>query len=180
MSSDMSVVRIQRRNGIVVQDCDVYIGRSCTRGGWNLECSKWANPFTVSEHGEKAIALYEKHVRSFSKLYGSLEELEGKRLGCWCAPKPCHGNVLLKLLEERRTIAEKFEEKTVAFVRDNCDALIDVIFLHDVPLSERKIRLLEELDITIVSLLPDATKVRGLGRDIERAMATLPWIANVE
>jgi hypothetical protein len=25
------------------------------------------------------------------------EELRGKILGCWCAPKPCHGDVLLEV-----------------------------------------------------------------------------------
>ena len=28
-----------------------------------------------------------------------LGELEGKRLGCWCSPKPCHGDVYVELLE---------------------------------------------------------------------------------
>ena len=27
-----------------------------------------------------------------------LPDLEGMRLGCWCAPLPCHGDVLVKLL----------------------------------------------------------------------------------
>jgi hypothetical protein len=26
-----------------------------------------------------------------------LHELRGKDLVCWCAPKPCHGDVLLRL-----------------------------------------------------------------------------------
>ena len=28
-------------------------------------------------------------------------ELRGKTLGCWCAPKPCHGDVLLEIANER-------------------------------------------------------------------------------
>lgn len=33
---------------------------------------------------------------------GDLEELEGKILLCWCRPGPCHGDVLLKLLWEKK------------------------------------------------------------------------------
>ena len=39
------VVRMRRHKGYVVQDCDVYIGRECRRGGWDLPASKWANPY---------------------------------------------------------------------------------------------------------------------------------------
>jgi hypothetical protein len=27
----------------------------------------------------------------------SLDELRGLVLGCWCAPRPCHGDVLVRL-----------------------------------------------------------------------------------
>ena len=27
-------------------------------------------------------------------------ELTGRALGCWCAPEPCHGDVLAELAEE--------------------------------------------------------------------------------
>jgi hypothetical protein len=33
------------------------------------------------------------------ELMSSLEELRSKRLGCWCAPKACHGDVLIELLD---------------------------------------------------------------------------------
>jgi len=26
--------------------------------------------------------------------------MKGKNLGCWCFPEPCHGNVLLELIDE--------------------------------------------------------------------------------
>lgn len=44
----MSIVHLKRSNGVVVQDCDVYIGRACNMGGWRLSQSKWYNPYTVS------------------------------------------------------------------------------------------------------------------------------------
>ena len=45
-----SVVKLSRVNGKVIQDCDVYIGRACFRGGWNLPASKWANPYALSDY----------------------------------------------------------------------------------------------------------------------------------
>jgi hypothetical protein len=94
------VVRLRRKGGVVVQDCDVYIGRECKTGGWNLPRSKWANPFTIRSEGssEAAVARYRAYVLASPTLMASLDELRGKTLGCWCKPKPCHGDVLVHLL----------------------------------------------------------------------------------
>ena len=95
-----TVVRIQRRGGVVVQDCDVYIGRACFRGGWELTQSPFYNPFKVGRDGsiEEVLAKYEAHVRSRPDLVALLPSLRGKRLGCWCKPGPCHGDVLVRML----------------------------------------------------------------------------------
>lgn len=71
---------------------DVYIGRP----------SKWGNPYIIGKDGtrEEVIKKYEEHVRSSKILMRALPSLEGKVLGCWCPPRPCHGEVLIKLLEE--------------------------------------------------------------------------------
>jgi len=62
--------------------------------------SKWGNPFKIGRDGtrEGVINLYANTVRS-RLLYDPhcLDELIGKDLVCWCAPLPCHGDVLLKL-----------------------------------------------------------------------------------
>lgn len=86
------------------ENCDVYIGR------WNqrFDRSPWANPFYIGTDGkpDEVLAKYEAHVRSKPELMARLPELAGKRLGCWCKEPgalfqpPCHGDVLLKLLEE--------------------------------------------------------------------------------
>lgn len=70
---------------------NVYIGRP----------SKWGNPFTIGKDGtrEEVIEKFEQYIRS-SDLINDIEELRGKTLGCWCSPKPCHGDVLIKILEE--------------------------------------------------------------------------------
>lgn len=75
---------------------DVYIGRP----------SKWGNPFShlsdtlakfkVSGRGE-AIAKYKAWILTQPDLLAQVKELKGKRLGCWCSPKACHGDVLAEL-----------------------------------------------------------------------------------
>jgi len=64
--------------------------------------SKWGNPFPIEGRltRAKAIAAYEVHVRRSPKLIAALPELAGKRLGCHCAPLPCHGDTLVRLLHE--------------------------------------------------------------------------------
>ena len=69
---------------------DVYIGRP----------SKWGNPFPVSMGRKECIEAYEKWIMTQPQLLADLHELKGKVLGCWCAPLPCHGDVLVKLANQ--------------------------------------------------------------------------------
>lgn len=71
------------------EEYDVYIGRP----------SKWGNPFRMrdksDEERKRVISQYEEWLFQQPKLMTAIrEELAGKRLGCWCAPKPCHGDIL--------------------------------------------------------------------------------------
>lgn len=86
------VVRLRRSGGKVIQGCDIYIGRKCTMGGWNLPQSKWANPFSVNECGsvQTAVARYRNYLAGRSDLLSALGELEGKTLGCWCVVVPIY------------------------------------------------------------------------------------------
>ena len=115
-----TVVRIKRKNKEIVQDCDVYIGRSCFMGGWNLNPSKWANPYTIQDCGtaEKAIEKYRKYIMTKPELLASLHELKGKRLGCWCAPNPCHGDVLVELVNNLKDTEPI--TKMESFTCENC------------------------------------------------------------
>lgn len=61
--------------------------------------SKWANPYRVG----KKYTLDEKKIRSDATLINELCELDGKILGCWCKPNGCHGDVLLKLINETKS-----------------------------------------------------------------------------
>jgi hypothetical protein len=61
--------------------------------------SEWGNPFEVGKDGNREAVVenydlyYLPHKPSLLK---KLPSLKGKALGCWCAPKSCHGNVLVK------------------------------------------------------------------------------------
>jgi hypothetical protein len=114
-----TVVHLKRQGGREVVGCDVYIGRSMNQGGWRLPTSIWANPFKLSEHSrEEVLRLYEEYVRKKPELMGRLHELRGKRLGCWCAPLPCHGDVLVKLLGEIDDKKTAIDDKKTA-IEDN-------------------------------------------------------------
>ena len=81
---------------------DVYIGRRQWWGKEVFEASPWANPFSVKKWGrQEAIKRYEEKLRGKPELLVRLPELEDKILACWCKPKACHGDVLLRLIEER-------------------------------------------------------------------------------
>jgi len=82
---------------------DVFIGRG----------SKYGNPYThikdrptgakyIVSSREEAIQRYEEYIRDGEGKYllESLIELKGKRLGCYCHPKSCHGDILIKLIKE--------------------------------------------------------------------------------
>jgi len=72
---------------------DIYIGRP----------SKWGNPFSIGIDGtrKEVIEKYEKYILGNKELMNNLHELEGKVLGCWCKPKACHGDVLIKLANRK-------------------------------------------------------------------------------
>ncbi|MHC4511051.1 MAG: DUF4326 domain-containing protein [Planctomycetota bacterium] len=80
----------------------VYIGR---RGNWKgrpLPQSPFANPYRLGTQGERG----EVCDRFGDYLYSRPElmerarkELIGKILVCWCAPKPCHGDILAALCD---------------------------------------------------------------------------------
>ncbi len=97
-----TVVHLRRLKGKIVQDCDIYIGRACNMGGWRLNQSKWHNPYSVKQYGrDGALDQYKIYIESNqNNLLNDLHELAGKRLGCWCKPARCHGDILRELFKK--------------------------------------------------------------------------------
>ena len=85
----------------LLDDNHIYIGRDMSFYVKGATKSKWHNPFRVGKkHSlDESLKLYEAHVRG-SGLIDEIEELRGKILGCWCKPNGCHGDVLLRILNE--------------------------------------------------------------------------------
>jgi len=76
---------------------DVFIGRP----------SKWGNPFKIGRDGNRTVCIqkYRDYVLSRPDLMTSLHELKGKRLGCWCKPSTCHGDVLAELADGQSVLS---------------------------------------------------------------------------
>lgn len=97
----------------------VYIGRAVRRAKEPRARvnSIWRNPFPINEDlvRQDAIAMFERRVQTLLREGGCgltvddwiepaewgarLMGLRGKALGCWCAPNPCHGDVLVRVIE---------------------------------------------------------------------------------
>ena len=81
---------------------DVYIGRGSKCGNKFTHRADLVekNPDLVlcTSRGE-AVAKYERWLNHQHALLASLGELKGKRLGCYCAPLACHGDVLARLAD---------------------------------------------------------------------------------
>lgn len=73
------------------EEFDVYIGRG--KGG---STGEWGNPFVIGRDGDRdeVVAKYAAMIRNDPALQVKVRELKGKRLGCFCAPAACHGDVL--------------------------------------------------------------------------------------
>jgi hypothetical protein len=86
-----TVVNVRKRNG-KTPEYDVSISRP----------SKWGNPFRLGRgvSRETVVAEYAAWIVQQPELMAALPRLKDKRLGCWCAPLPCHGDVLAALADE--------------------------------------------------------------------------------
>lgn len=77
------------------EDYDVYIGRG----------SIWGNPYTIGEDGDREVVIAKYRSYLWSQIEAGfitkeqLLSLDGKRLGCFCKPKPCHGDIIVKAIE---------------------------------------------------------------------------------
>jgi len=71
------------------QEFDEFIGRP----------SRWASPYRLGPDGSRlqVNAKYRHWLIRQPLLLREVQDLRGKRLGCRCAPLPCHGDVIAEL-----------------------------------------------------------------------------------
>jgi hypothetical protein len=86
------------------EEYEVYVGRlPLPEGAPPGSDGFWGNPWRAGRDGTRreVIERYERYVLSQPQMRERLAELRGKTLGCWCAPRPCHADVLVRLANER-------------------------------------------------------------------------------
>ena len=90
-------------------DNNVYIGRKniviIDKRRYPEKDSLFQNPFKVGKDGtlDEVLEKYESYLKvklEDEEFREELLNLKGKRLGCWCKPDRCHGDILLKYLNE--------------------------------------------------------------------------------
>jgi len=74
--------------------CDIKIDRTTIFG----------NPYRIGPDGDRKQVIEKYRSHFYNKLKNSnfrdkVLQLKGKRLGCWCFPLECHGNVIVEFLE---------------------------------------------------------------------------------
>jgi hypothetical protein len=106
----------QRTSGLLVA-ADVDLGKPrvvhCKRERHHAYIgrpSKWGNPFIVGKHAPRGecIGLFEDWLRENDRLFAALDELAGLVLGCWCAPRACHGEPLCALANTSQSERERW------------------------------------------------------------------------
>lgn len=78
--------------GKVIPPGAVYIGRG--------HGSIWGNPFVIGADGTREEVIQKYAAWAFSTpelIVKAKEDLVGKDLVCFCAPKACHGDVLMAI-----------------------------------------------------------------------------------
>jgi N6-adenosine-specific RNA methylase IME4/transposase len=76
----------------------VFVGRPSKWGNHKFKLRRNATP----EERAEVIAKYRAKIVTQPALMAALHELRGKDLVCYCAPLPCHGDVLLELANAPR------------------------------------------------------------------------------
>jgi len=75
--------------------CDIYIGRP----------SIFGNPYTIGRDGDRNEVVKQYKIYFYDRIEKdkdfkeSISWLKGKKIGCYCYPLPCHGDIIVKYLE---------------------------------------------------------------------------------
>lgn len=88
--------------GCKIPEGAIYIGRPSYK--WGLKGSKFQNPYSLEKYTrEVAIEKYKNWLWNEIKIghitIKELANMKGRNLVCYCSPKECHGDVLLRAIE---------------------------------------------------------------------------------
>ena len=90
----MKALNMRALGGRVPADA-IYVGRA-RKGEYN----KWGNPFVMNSERDRDLVIrnYRDWLMDQPDLVADAkEELAGKDLVCFCAPKACHADVLIEV-----------------------------------------------------------------------------------
>ncbi len=79
---------------------DVYIGRA-GKG----QSGYFGNPFRLTDQSARGSTLekyreyFLNRIQTDSEFKQRILSLKGKKLGCFCKPHPCHGDIIVEYLE---------------------------------------------------------------------------------
>ena len=117
--SNTRVVNIRK------ESCDVYIGRAGQgKDGY------FGNPFRLEATMTRGGTLdrYRKYfyyrLSTDEKFRRRIGELQGKTLGCFCKPNPCHGDIIKEYLERMEGCTDE-----IAIEKNDNDMAEKIIFL---------------------------------------------------
>ena len=90
-------------------------GRLVADGVYIGPGTKWGNPYRIGPDGDRdrVLALYKQRLWNDKVLMGQLHELRGKKLMCHCAPKRCHGDVLVAAIKWADANPEKMAARSL-------------------------------------------------------------------
>ncbi len=88
----IEVLNMRKGSGFTHQKGDIRIDRTTPFG----------NPFIIDRNHSRiqVVDMFREWITLKPELVEQLRELDPKRLVCWCAPKVCHGDVLVELLND--------------------------------------------------------------------------------
>ena len=138
---------------------NVYIGRRTKY----TSASVWGNPYIVNRpyRRKRVIKLYEQRLHRNVKLLKSVSKLKGKCLGCWCAPKPCHGEILHRLAGNQPVYQE---------------AQPYIYRMENKAIKEQD----KELDQKVTATLQAMSDImENLGHDVSDAVLSIPTVQDI-
>lgn len=110
---------------------DVYIGRGSPLGNpYTHLKGKTKAEFIVGTRDE-SIDAYEAYLIERPDLMALLPALRGKTLGCYCKPKRCHGDVLVRLLDQFSDLFLSTWDPNLWWLYQSCDKVTDQLHLWE-------------------------------------------------